>query len=82
MTVNNERYEEWLALISQFPTVVTRTTTSSKMTKTITKPEETPIFAISVDKLFELYGNLCMAGFENDEALVIVCSVANNARIS
>jgi hypothetical protein len=33
---------------------------------------------VPLEALFELYGNLIMAGFEKDEALVITCAVIRN----
>lgn len=54
---------------------------SSKTTiKTITKPTDEPLITIPVDKLFELYGNLVLAGFSEDEALIIVTGIAAHAR--
>lgn len=52
------------------------TTKTTKSTITI-KPKQTKEFelAIPVDKLFELYGNLVLAGFSQDEALIIVIGV-------
>jgi hypothetical protein len=45
---------------------------------TITKPEP-DLIPIPLDKLFELYGNLVLVGFEKDEALSIVNTVVTNA---
>jgi hypothetical protein len=45
---------------------------------TVTKAEPS-LIRIPLDKLFELYGNLVMAGFEKDEALSIVNTVITNA---
>lgn len=36
------------------------------------------LLSISVDKLFELYGNLVMAGFSESEAIQIVSKVVLN----
>ena len=69
--------EDWLDFLTNLNN--TNTTTTSKITiKKISN--DTPLLGISVDKLFELYGNLQMAGFTQDEALIIVVGVANNAR--
>ena len=45
---------------------------------TITK-KEPDLIPIPLDKLFELYGNLILVGFEKDEALSIVNTVVTNA---
>lgn len=52
------------------------TTKTTKSTITI-KPKTNKEFELpmSVDKLFELYGNLILAGFSQDEALIIVVGV-------
>ena len=69
--------EDWLDFLTNLSN--TNTTTTSKITiKKVSN--DTPLLGISVDRLFELYGNLQMAGFTQDEALIIVVGVANNAR--
>ena len=62
---------EWLALLSKLNGTTTYTTNSVK----IRYKESEPISNVPVGALFELYGNLILAGFEKDEALVIICSV-------
>ncbi len=62
---------EWLALLSKINGTTTYTTNSVK----IRYKESEPISNVPVGALFELYGNLILAGFEKDEALVIICSV-------
>lgn len=42
------------------------------------KTEEKPLISIPLDKLFELYGNLLLTGFEKDEALLITTSVVRD----
>ena len=42
------------------------------------KPIDESLLSISVDKLFELYGNLVLAGFSESEALQIVSKVVAN----
>jgi hypothetical protein len=52
--------------------------TTTKQTKITLKPaikEKEFELALPVDKLFELYGNLVLAGFSQDEALIIVIGV-------
>lgn len=62
---------EWLALLSKLNG---GTKVSSSSVK-IRYKESEPISNVPVGALFELYGNLILAGFEKDEALVIICSV-------
>jgi hypothetical protein len=61
-----------------FEQIFTNGTTSTKKTsitiKPVTKESEFEL-AVSVDKLFELYGNLILAGFSQDEALIIIVGV-------
>jgi hypothetical protein len=69
--VSNDINAEWLALLSKLNG---GTNVSSSSVK-IRYKESAPITNVPVEALFELYGNLILAGFEKDEALVIVCSV-------
>lgn len=62
---------EWLALLEKL-NGGTRVTTSSVR---IRYKETKPLINVPLEALFELYGNLVLAGFEKDEALVITCSV-------
>lgn len=62
---------EWLALLSKLNGGTTYTSSSVKIRYKETKP----LINVPLEALFELYGNLIMAGFEKDEALVITCSV-------
>ena len=62
---------EWLALLSKLNGNTTYTSSSVK----IRYKEAKPLINVPLEALFELYGNLIMAGFEKDEALVITCSV-------
>ena len=65
---------DWLALLEKH-NGGTRVTTSSVK---IRYKESTPLINVPLESLFELYGNLIMAGFEKDEALVITCAVIRN----
>lgn len=70
--------EKWL----EFLRSVNKPNTSSLSIKTVTtriNKEEEPLIPIAPDKLFELFGNLVLAGFKEEEALVIVISVIKNA---
>ena len=62
---------EWLALLSKLNGTTTYTSSSVK----IRYKEAKPLINVPLEALFELYGNLVLAGFEKDEALVITCSV-------
>jgi hypothetical protein len=68
--VSKDINSEWLALLSKLNGTL-HTTSSVK----IRYKESEPISNVPVGALFELYGNLILAGFEKDEALVIICSV-------
>jgi hypothetical protein len=65
---------EWLSILEK-NYGGKRTTTSSVK---ISYKEATPLISVPVESLFELYGNLIMAGFEKDEALIIICAVIRN----
>lgn len=67
--------KEWLDFLTNIKT--TKSTTITVKHKTF---NDKPLLNIAVDKLFELYGNLVLAGFTEDEALIIVVGIANNAR--
>lgn len=62
---------EWLALLSKLNGGTKYTSSSVR----IRYKESKPLINVPLEALFELYGNLVMAGFEKDEALVITCSV-------
>jgi hypothetical protein len=69
--VSKDINTEWLALLSKLNGGTKVTSSSVK----IHYKENEPISNVPVGALFELYGNLILAGFEKDEALVIICSV-------
>lgn len=52
----------------------TTTTQSTVTVKPVNKKKEFQL-ALPIDQLFELYGNLILAGFSQDEALVIIVGV-------
>lgn len=67
--------KETLAFFEQIYSNGATKRTQTKITiKPIAKEKEFEL-AIPVDKLFELYGNLILAGFSQDEALIIVVGV-------
>ena len=70
--------KDWLDFLTNIkPTNTTKSTTVTVKHKSF---NDKPLLDVSVDKLFELYGNLVMAGFSQDEALIIVVGIANNVR--
>jgi hypothetical protein len=72
---------EWINLLNTiYNTTQPNTSTSLSISSvtTITKSEP-DLIPIPLDKLFELYGNLILVGFEKDEALSIVNTVVTNA---
>ena len=71
--------KEWLdflKLVNERPLAKETITHTTITYKKIDKP----LIAIPLDKLFEFYGNLILAGFTEEEALVVTCSVVNGAR--
>jgi hypothetical protein len=62
MRINHNSNHEWLDFVSK----IGAKTTSQ------------PLISITPDKLFELYGNLVLAGFSEDEALIIIVGIARN----
>lgn len=74
-----DKAKEWLdflKLVSERPPAketITHTTITYKK-------NDKPLIEVPLDKLFEFYGNLILSGFTEEEALVITCSVVNNAR--
>ena len=69
--------EDWLDFLTNLSNTNTKTTSKITIKKV---SNDRPLLSISVDRLFELYGNLQMAGFTQDEALIIIVGIANNAR--
>lgn len=55
-------------------------TTTYKSTKIIVRDNlvDDSLLSVSVDKLFELYGNLVLAGFSESEAIQVVAKVVSN----
>lgn len=62
---------EWLSYLRSINGDTKVTSSSVK----IRYKQAKPLINVPLEALFELYGNLIMAGFEKDEALVITCSV-------
>ena len=74
MRMDNNSSESWLDLVSK---IGTKTTITNKSV-TIKNKSDKPLISIPPDKLFELYGNLILAGFSEDEALIIIVGVSRN----
>ena len=74
--MQNEPKADWIDFLAN---IAPKTTYQSTTIKTTIKQDK-PLISIPVDKLFELYGNLVLAGFTEDEALIIVTGIASNAR--
>ena len=74
MRIDTNSNEEWLDFASKIGTKTTITTSSV----TVQNKSEQPLISITPDKLFELYGNLVLAGFSEDEALIIIVGIARN----
>jgi len=72
-----EKWLEFLRLVNERPP---SKETISHTTITKVRVTEKPLIEIPLDKLFEFYGNLVLAGFTEVEALVITCSVVNGSR--
>jgi len=66
--------KDWLDLAKKLNGSTTYTTSSVK----IRYKEPKPLISMPVEALFELYGNLILAGFEKDEALYVICGVIGN----
>jgi hypothetical protein len=62
---------DWLTFLSNLPANSSYTSTTVKRVTTTHKP----LVNVSLDAIFELYGNLVLAGFNQQEALTIVVGV-------
>jgi hypothetical protein len=77
VNTKNHGTPEWLNLVSQLgghTKVVTRSVTIKH------EKDNTPLISIPLDKLHELYGNLILAGFDKEEAILIVVGLSQSAR--
>ena len=63
--------DDWLTFLSNLPTNASYTSTTVKRVTATHKP----LVNVSLDAIFELYGNLVLAGFNQQEALTIVVGV-------
>jgi hypothetical protein len=74
MARKKDELDTWLESLNTMyhGTVKTSTRTSVRVIKS---PAIKELLSIPLDSLFELYGNLVLAGFEKDEAVTIIVSV-------
>ena len=72
--MKKDKLDTWLESLNTMYHRTVKTTTSTNV-RIVTNPKEKDLMTVSLDTLFELYGNLILAGFEKDEALVIITSV-------
>ncbi len=72
MTINKDELDTWLESLNTMYHGSIKTTTSVRVVK---KPVIQELLNINLDSLFELYGNLILAGFEKDEAITIIVSL-------
>ena len=79
METTNYGTPDWLNFLSELGGTA-KVTTKSVTIKHKHQEDNTPLLSVPVDKLFELYGNLVLAGFDKDEAILIVVGIAQNAR--
>lgn len=73
MAIKKDELDTWLeSLNTMYHGTVKSSTTSVRVVKSSTVKE---LLSIPLDSLFELYGNLILAGFEKDEAITIIVSL-------
>jgi|LakMenEpi03Aug12_release.lakeMendotaPanAssembly.Ray.scaffolds.fasta_scaffold4241394_1 hypothetical protein len=74
MAIKKDELDTWLESLNTMyhGTVKTSTRTSIRI---VNSPVIKELLNINLDSLYELYGNLILAGFEKDEAITIIVSV-------
>lgn len=73
MAIKKDELDTWLeSLNTMYHGSVTSSTTSVRVVK---KPVIQELLNMNLDSLFELYGNLILAGFEKDEAISIIVTL-------
>jgi hypothetical protein len=76
MTIKKDELDTWIKSLN---TMYHGTVESSIKSVTVIKsPALKELLSIPLDSLFELYGNLVLAGFEKDEAITIIVSIIRN----
>lgn len=73
MAIKKDELDTWLESLNTMyhGNYKNSTTTVSVVKKKVIKE----LLSIPLDSLFELYGNLILAGFEKDEAITIIVSL-------
>lgn len=74
MARNKDELDTWLDSLNTMYHGTTKTTTRTSV-RIVNNPVIKELLSIPLDSLFELYGNLILAGFEKDEAITIIVSV-------
>jgi len=76
MAIKKDELDTWIESLN---TMYHGTIESSiKSVTVIESPTFKELLSIPLDSLFELYGNLVLAGFEKDEAITIIVSIIRN----
>jgi len=76
MAIKKDELDTWIeSLNTMYHGTVKSSTTSIRVIKS---PAIKELISIPLDSLFELYGNLVLAGFEKDEAITIIVSIIRN----
>lgn len=68
---------QWIKFLEQIGTTSVISETRVTIKDKIQEPDLLPY---PIDALFEVYGNLILAGFTEKEALQIVCTVVTNGK--
>lgn len=74
MAIHKDELDTWLESLNTMYHGTVKTTTRTSV-KIVNSPVIKELLNINLDSLFELYGNLILAGFEKDEAITIIVSV-------
>jgi hypothetical protein len=72
MAIKKDELDTWLESLN---TMYHGETVPSTTVRIVEKSVIKELLSIPVDIVFELYGNLILAGFEKDEAIIIIVSL-------
>lgn len=72
MAIKKEELQGWLDSLN---TIYHGETVTKATVRIVEKSAIKELLNIPLDSLFELYGNLILAGFEKDEAITIIVSL-------
>jgi hypothetical protein len=75
MAIKKDELDTWLESLN---TMYHGETVTNTTVRIVEKSVIKELLNIPVDTLFELYGNLILAGFEKDEAITIIVSLIRN----